>query len=50
MSKHALGMPTLIELANVEVNIELCQNLDLAFVELNMNCPTYSPQNLGANG
>ncbi len=48
MSEFTMGMPTLIELADVEANIELCQKLGLSFIELNMNCPAYSPQSLGA--
>ncbi|MCK4850563.1 MAG: sugar phosphate isomerase/epimerase [Phycisphaerae bacterium] len=48
MSKFALGMPTLIELPELEANIELCRKLGLSFVELNMNCPAYNPQSLGA--
>ena len=46
MSKFAMGMPTLIELPDLEANIELCRKLGLSFVELNMNCPAYSPQSL----
>ena len=42
-------MPTLIELADLEANVDLCQRLRLAFVELNMDCPAYSPQSLPAD-
>ena len=48
MTNFALGMPTLIDLPDVEANIELCRKLGLSFVELNMNCPAYNPQSLGA--
>ena len=46
MRGFALGMPTLIELADLETNIELCRKLGLSFVELNMNLPSYCPQTL----
>lgn len=36
-----LGMPTLIELETLEDNIELCKNLNLDFIEINMNYPQY---------
>jgi len=37
------GMPTLIECQSIEVNIELCRELGLDFIEieLNMNLPQY---------
>ena len=44
------GMPTLIEIDSLEDTIKLCKELDLSFVELNMNflkkkdeykCPLY---------
>jgi sugar phosphate isomerase/epimerase len=41
-----MGMPALIELSSVEENALLCQDLDLDFVELNMNMPYCFPQNL----
>lgn len=34
-----LGMPTLIELDSLEENIHLCHELDLDFIELNMDLP-----------
>jgi sugar phosphate isomerase/epimerase len=36
-----LGMPTLIELNSLEACAALCRELDLQFVELNMNLPEY---------
>ncbi len=36
-----LGMPTLIELRSPEDCAELCRELGLQFVELNMNLPQY---------
>jgi sugar phosphate isomerase/epimerase len=35
------GMPTLIELNNVEECVKLCKELQLDFIELNMNFPQY---------
>ena len=42
------GMPTLIELPEVEACAALCKGLDLDFVELNMNLPQYQPQRIDA--
>lgn len=41
-----LGMPTLIELPDVYRTVELCEELKLSFVELNMNIPDFCPENL----
>ena len=35
------GMPTLIENRTLQDNIDLCKNLGLQFIELNMNFPEY---------
>ena len=35
------GMPTLIEIKSLEACAALCKELDLRFVELNMNLPEY---------
>lgn len=35
------GMPTLIENRNLEENAELCSELGLDFLELNMNMPIW---------
>jgi len=43
-----LGMPTLIELADLDANVALCRDLGLAFVELNMNLPQFCPESLPA--
>jgi len=40
------GMPTLIELNNLEENMRLCKSLGLDFVELNMNVPQYQTETL----
>ena len=40
------GMPTLIENKNLEVNIALCKELGLQFIELNMNLPEYQIEKL----
>ena len=49
MSAIMLGMPTLIELEGLEDNVELCRELGLEFVELNMNLPGFGPGVLGAD-
>lgn len=46
MKNLILGMPTLIELKTLEENIELCKQLDLKFVEINMNIPDFTNENL----
>ena len=38
------GMPTLVENHTLEENINLCNNLGLNFIELNMNFPEYQVQ------
>lgn len=43
-----LGMPTLIELRGLEETVQLCSRLGLSFVELNMNMPTFCPEELDA--
>lgn len=40
------GMPVLIENKNLEENLELCRELGLRFVELNMNMPEYQVEKL----
>ena len=35
------GMPTLIETDSLEETVSLCKELDLSFIELNMNLPQY---------
>ena len=40
------GMPTLIELTDLEENAKLCNNLGLKFIELNMNLPQFQIENL----
>lgn len=45
--KHIIwGMPTLIELNNIEANVKLCKSLGLGFIELNMNLPEYQPDRI----
>jgi sugar phosphate isomerase/epimerase len=41
-----LGMPTLIEFKTLEQNVRLCKELNLDFIELNMNLPICLPENL----
>lgn len=40
------GMPTLIELNGLEETMDLCKELELSFVELNMNLPQYQVEHL----
>ncbi len=42
-----LGMPTLVEYARLEDNLELCRRLGLEFVEINMNLPVCNPEATG---
>lgn len=39
-----IGMPTLIELPNINETINLCEELGLSFIELNMNMPDFCPE------
>ncbi|MBP1989812.1 sugar phosphate isomerase/epimerase family protein [Paenibacillus eucommiae] len=41
-----LGMPSLIEFKSLEQNVRLCHELNLDFIELNMNLPICMPENL----
>jgi sugar phosphate isomerase/epimerase len=41
MTMIQFGMPTLIENHTLEENVNLCSNLGLNFIELNMNFPEY---------
>lgn len=40
------GMPTLIEINNLEDTIKLCKELELDFIELNMNLPQFQIEKL----
>jgi sugar phosphate isomerase/epimerase len=40
------GMPTLIELSDLKSTADLCCELDLNFIELNMNMPQFCPERL----
>lgn len=42
----ALGMPALIEMPRLADLVDLCQELELSFVELNMNMPENCPEAL----
>lgn len=39
-----LGMPVLIEMPDLYETVELCQELELDFIELNMNMPEFCPE------
>lgn len=43
------GMPSLIETTTVEQSVALCRELDLSFVELNMNFPQFQPWTMNAD-
>lgn len=45
---HLFGMPALIEHQELRPNLELCRELGLDFLELNMNMPYSFPENLDA--
>ena len=36
-----IGMPTLIEVPDIIRTVELCKELGLSFIELNMNMPEF---------
>ena len=40
------GMPTMVELAGIESNVQLCRRLGLDFLEINMNLPMFQPEML----
>ncbi|MCR5428198.1 MAG: sugar phosphate isomerase/epimerase [Lachnospiraceae bacterium] len=44
------GMPTLIENGTLEDNVNLCRELGLSFIELNMNFPEYQVEKLEQTG
>lgn len=46
MKKAKCGMPTLIELDTLKDNINLCLELGLNFIELNMNLLEYQLENI----
>ncbi len=43
------GMPTLIELPEIEDCAALCRELELQFIEFNMNLPQYQPNTIDAS-
>jgi sugar phosphate isomerase/epimerase len=45
---HIFGLPALIEFDDIKPNLDLCQELGLDFLELNMNLPYSFPENLGS--
>jgi sugar phosphate isomerase/epimerase len=40
------GMPTLIELSPIDDCVKLCKELNLDFIEINMNLPQYQIEEL----
>lgn len=49
MKLHNCGMPTLIETSTLEECAKLCAELELDFIELNMNLPQYQLQKIDAD-
>lgn len=43
------GMPTLIEILDLEQSAALCRRLGLKFMEINMSFPQYQPECLDAD-
>lgn len=46
MSRLLYGMPTLIECSSLDESIDLCKELKLDFIEINMNMPQYQKENI----
>lgn len=46
MSRLLYGMPTLIECSSLDESINLCKELKLDFIEINMNMPQYQKENI----
>ena len=42
----SIGMPALIEFANLDEQVAACRQLGLDFIELNIDCPQYLPDRL----
>ena len=49
MKDLIFGMPSLIELDTLQAQIDLCQSLNLNFIELNMNLPQFQPESLSSS-
>lgn len=49
MHNLILGMPTLIETSTLEESAELCSELGLDFIEINMNLPQYQRNTIDIN-
>jgi sugar phosphate isomerase/epimerase len=49
MSKLLYGMPTLIECNSLDETIDLCKELGLDFIEINMNLPQYQRHSIDIN-
>lgn len=49
MNNIKFGMPTLIELATLDDNVNLCKELGLDFIELNMNLPQFQVRKIDIN-
>ncbi|MBN2285814.1 MAG: sugar phosphate isomerase/epimerase [Tissierellales bacterium] len=49
MKNFRIGMPALIELASFDDTVDLCRELSLDFIELNMNLPSNFIENLDSS-
>lgn len=49
MENILYGMPTLIECNSLDESINLCKELELDFIEINMNLPQYQKHNMDIN-
>ena len=49
MDRVLYGMPTLIECNSLDESIDLCKELELDFLEINMNLPQYQKHNIDIN-
>ncbi|HBH12597.1 MAG: Xylose isomerase domain-containing protein TIM barrel [Clostridiales bacterium 38_11] len=49
MNRLRIGMPSLIELNSFKDTVDLCRELNLNFIELNMNLPSNFIENLSCN-
>lgn len=49
MKKIIFGMPCLVEFDTIGENVELCKELGLDFIELNMNLPQFQPDKIDVN-
>jgi hypothetical protein len=49
MDRVLYDMPTLIECNSLDESIDLCKELKLDFIEININLPQYQKNNIDIN-